>query len=217
MHYTLWPLGDQALLVRIRERVGIEPNALTHAALRALEAAALPGVRAIAPSYAALCVELDLAESNIAVIESAIHAVLAQLPDEANPAAGGTCFELPTRYGGADGPDLVAVAELCGLSVAQTIELHAGVEYRVAMIGFLPGFPYLLGLPAALEVPRLATPRPRVPAGSVAIAGAQAGVYPSESPGGWRLLGRTEMALFEPMQTPPNRLQAGDRVRFVPI
>lgn len=119
------------------------------------------------------------------------------------------------RYGGEEGPDLEAVARETGLSAERVVELHAGAGYRVAFVGFSPGFAYLLGLPRALEVPRLASPRERVPAGAVAIAGPFAAVYPSATPGGWRLLGRTEARLFDPTAARPARLAPGGRVRFV--
>ena len=120
------------------------------------------------------------------------------------------------RYGGDDGPDLDAVAMECGLSVDRVIELHVATAYEVLFAGFAPGFAYLGELPAELRVPRLATPRTRVPAGSVAIAGAMAAIYPQASPGGWRLLGRTDARLFDPTAMHPALLRPGDRVRFVP-
>ncbi len=117
-------------------------------------------------------------------------------------------------YGGAAGPDLDAVAAAAGLAPERVVELHAGALYRVAFLGFSPGFPYLVGLPRELELARRDTPRPRVPAGSVAIAGPFAGIYPSATPGGWHLLGRTEARLFDPAAVPPAALAPGDLVRF---
>lgn len=123
------------------------------------------------------------------------------------------------RYGGEEGPDLAAVAREAGMSPERVVELHAAARFTVAFVGFSPGFGYLTGLPRALEVARLAAPRPLVPAGSVAIAGAFAGVYPSATPGGWRLIGRLAPGapvLFDPGSDPPARLAPGERVRFVP-
>ena len=117
-------------------------------------------------------------------------------------------------YGGAAGPDLEAVAAAAGLAPGRVVELHAGAHYRVAFLGFSPGFPYLIGLPRELELPRRDAPRPRVPAGSVAIAGPFAGVYPSATPGGWHLFGRTDARLFDPAAAPPAALAPGDLVRF---
>ncbi len=124
--------------------------------------------------------------------------------------------EVPVDYGGEAGPDLAEVARRVGFSEAEVVARQAGAEYVVAFVGFSPGFPYLIGLPSELELPRRDSPRPRVPAGSVAIAGPFAGIYPSATPGGWHLLGRTEGALFDARRSPPNALAPGDRVRFVP-
>jgi KipI family sensor histidine kinase inhibitor len=122
--------------------------------------------------------------------------------------------EIPVAYGGAYGPDLADAARELGLDEATLIRRHAAGDYLVAMIGFAPGFPYLAGLDPALALPRLATPRTRVPAGTVAIGGSQTGIYPRDSPGGWRMLGRTPLHLFDPQRDPPALLQPGDRVRF---
>ncbi len=132
-------------------------------------------------------------------------------------ALAGRLVVLPVRYGGQDGPDLAAVARHTGLSEAEVVARHAAVEYLVLFIGFMPGFPYLWGLDSALATPRLATPRRQVPAGSVGIGGDQTGVYPTVSPGGWRLIGRTPQTLYDPAVDPPTLLRAGDRVRFVPL
>jgi KipI family sensor histidine kinase inhibitor len=125
--------------------------------------------------------------------------------------------EIPTFYGGTYGPDIEFVAAHSGLSVDDVIARHSEMTYTVYMLGFAPGFAYLGGLPEELVAPRLPTPRQAVPAGSVGIAGAQTGVYPIETPGGWRLIGRTLIALFDPTADPPALLRPGDRVRFAPI
>lgn len=138
---------------------------------------------------------------------------LSTLPAPAPLAASaGELVELPVAY---DGADLALIADHWGMTPAEVAQAHAGTTFRVAFLGFAPGFAYLTGLPAALTVPRLATPRPRVPAGSVALAGAYTGVYPSASPGGWLLLGHTEATLFDVAATPPALLRPGVRVRFV--
>jgi KipI family sensor histidine kinase inhibitor len=122
--------------------------------------------------------------------------------------------EIPVCYGGECGPDIAAVAEHAGLLRDAVIARHTAAEYTVAMLGFAPGFPYLLGLDPSLQMPRRATPRTRVPAGSVAIGGAQTGIYPRELPGGWHLIGRTPLVLFDPQRELPCLLAPGDRVRF---
>lgn len=141
---------------------------------------------------------------------------LAAAPDDGGAAGEGRLVTIPVCYGGAFGPDLPFVAEHAGLTETEVIRLHAGREYRIYMLGFLPGFPYLGGLDERLFTPRLASPRTAIPAGSVGIGGEQTGVYPIASPGGWQLIGRTPLKLFDPSA---GRLPyaAGDRIRFCPI
>jgi KipI family sensor histidine kinase inhibitor len=129
---------------------------------------------------------------------------------------GGSTLDVPVRYGGADGPDLDAVAELTGLGRSAVVELHASIEYRVLFLGFAPGFGYLGPLPAGLVLPRRASPRVGVPAGTVAIAGQHTAIYPVESPGGWQILGRTSLAMWDARRSPPALLEPGMVVRFVP-
>ena len=126
-------------------------------------------------------------------------------------------MEIPVRYGGADGPDLPELAARAGMSEAEAASLHSSAEYRVAFLGFQPGFAYLAGTPSALLAPRLATPRARVPAGSLAIGGPYSGIYPGAAPGGWRIIGRTEEVLFDLRRDPPALLAPDDRVRFVAL
>lgn len=126
-------------------------------------------------------------------------------------------IEIPVHYGGADGPDLAALAKHTGLSVDEVVKRHTQAEYIVFFLGFQPGFAYLGGLDPALAMPRHAEPRLEVPAGSVGIGGAQTGIYPAASPGGWQLLGRTELKLFDPARNPPTLMQPGDRVRFTAL
>jgi KipI family sensor histidine kinase inhibitor len=125
--------------------------------------------------------------------------------------------EIPTIYGGEYGPDLDFVAQYHHLTPAEVIRIHSGVDYPVYMLGFIPGFAYLGGLDAAIATPRLDQPRTRIPAGSVGIAGAQTGVYPLDTPGGWRIIGRTPLRLFDPLADPPALLSPGDIVRFIPV
>ncbi len=131
-------------------------------------------------------------------------------------AAESRLVEIPVRYGGEFGPDLADVARHTGLTPERVVEMHAAAEYLVYFLGFAPGFAYLGGLPPELATPRLSAPRKRVPAGSVAIGGNQTGVYPIESPGGWRIIGHTDAKLFDPNAAEPVLLRMGDRLRFVP-
>lgn len=219
MDYEIWPLGDRALLLRF----GLEPtlalNAAVHHACAALKRAELPGVQSIAPAYSSLMLDLDVRtcrqEGGMERLRERIDVALAAL-DTASVVPG-RLIEVAVRYGGEDGPDLAAVADWLGLTAQAVVDLHASVEYPVAMIGFLPGFPYLLGLPAALELPRREQVRSTVAPGSVAIAGRQTGIYPQASPGGWHLIGRTEQALFHSDRPPYALVEPGDRVRFLPV
>jgi KipI family sensor histidine kinase inhibitor len=132
-------------------------------------------------------------------------------------APSGRLRRIPVVYGGDHGPDLAGVAEIARLSEADVVERHASAELRVLFDGFAPGFAYLGGLPDAIDVPRLATPRTHTPAGSVAVADGMSGIYPADLPGGWRVIGRTPISLFDPRRPMPAYLEPGDRIRFDPI
>jgi inhibitor of KinA len=204
--------SDRSLLVGFCEE--ISPQA--HRAVRRLTAA-LEGARGISnlhPAFASVLVEFDPRLHSHAEIESLVRLSL-DAPEEELPAS--RLVEIPVRYGGADGPDLDDVARHHDLTPRRVVELHSSAEYVVSFVGFSTCFPYLAGLPAELATPRLAAPRRHVAAGSVAIAGSQAGVYPLASPGGWRVIGRTALRLFDPAGEPPPLLRMGDRVRFVPV
>jgi inhibitor of KinA len=170
----------------------------------------------VVPTYRSLLVLHDPVDEPRADLIEAI-AGLASEPDEAPAAVGRRVVRIPVCYGGAGGPDLEWVAAHTGLSVDEVVARHCAPAYRVHMLGFTPGFPYLGGMDPRLACPRLDAPRPRVVAGSVGIGGEQTGVYPVPSPGGWRILGRTPLRLFDPAAARPFLLRAGDRVRFAPI
>jgi KipI family sensor histidine kinase inhibitor len=183
--------------------------------LALLDAAHLPGVVDLVPAYASVLVRFDPRVTDAAAIEVALHSMPGV--DIRGFSQRTRLVRIPVRYGDAEGPDLAAVAQQVGLSPAEVIRLHTSAIQRVYFIGFLAGYPYLGNLPPALAVPRLPIPRTRVPAGSVGIAGRQTGIYPVASPGGWHLIGRSEVSLFDPTQDPPALLRPGDRVRFVPV
>lgn len=223
---VLEPLGEAALLLRFGDRIDIEVNRRVHALTARLQAQRPPWLRELVPAYASLALHLDLDALDdcapdreadpLAIAQAWLRDALHDSPgDIALPSA--RAIAIPVCYGGMHGPDLVELAQHAGLSVAHAVERHCAAEYTVAMLGFAPGFPYLLGLDPALQMPRLATPRVTVPAGSVAIGGAQTGIYPRQSPGGWRIIGHTALALFDPTRASPSLLQPGDRVRFVAI
>jgi KipI family sensor histidine kinase inhibitor len=173
------------------------------------------GILNLHPAYTSVLVDFDPRLRSHAQVEALIRAALASQADEAPPEP--RYVEIPVYYGGESGPDLGDVARHTGLSEERVVELHAAAEYLVYFAGFATCFPYLGGLPPELATPRLPAPRKHVPAGSVAIGGAQAGIYPLASPGGWRLIGRTRRLLFDPSASPPSLLRMGDRVRFVPV
>src|SRR5690606_28604824 len=175
-----------------------------------------PWLRELVPAYASLALCLDTRSVELGAAADAVRALLADGETAPVPPSAGV-VEIPVCHAPAFAPDLDALAARAGLGRAEAVALHCAGEYRVAMTGFAPGFPYLLGLDPRLASPRLATPRTRVAAGSVAIGGAQTGIYPREGPGGWHLVGRTPATLFDPAREPPCLLAPGAIVRFVAI
>lgn len=212
---TIEPLGDACLVVRFGTGVDAATSRAVAAATASLATAALPGVVDLAPTFNTVAVVFNPRSTDPGMLGAAILSQLCTLDGAAPPQ--GTIVEIPVAYGGDDGPDLAAVAAHAGLDPDEVVRLHTAADHVVGMIGFAPGFPYLLGLPAALAIPRLAAPRTRVPAGSVAIAERQTGIYPRPSPGGWHVIGRTPRAMFDARRDPPALLRAGDIVRFVPL
>jgi inhibitor of KinA len=221
---TVAPLGDQALVVTL----GSAPDPATlqrvQALASALQRAKIPGLLDVVPAYATVTVFYDPAKTlgpeavpyermSRAVLRCAAAARVSarRLP---RPLLLDRLVEIPVCYGGEFGPDLEEVARHAGLSAGEVISRHSRIEYTVLAIGFVPGFPYLGGLPERLRMPRRATPRPFVPAGSVGIGGDQTGVYPLAIPGGWNLIGRTPSTLFRSGDSPPALLRMGDRVKF---
>jgi KipI family sensor histidine kinase inhibitor len=207
--------GESAVIVRLGERISPTLHKRVLALLATLDATPPVGLRDLVPAYASLLIHFDPLATTADAIEEHVRRVLAG-PTPARPRRGRT-IRIPVRYGGVDGPDLDAVAACAGLPPEEVARRHAAAEYRVYFLGFLAGFPYLGGLPNELAVPRLSSPRARVSAGSVGIAGQQTGIYPVASPGGWRLIGRTPLRLFDPARDPPALLRPGDHVRFSPI
>jgi KipI family sensor histidine kinase inhibitor len=198
----LRPAGERGLLVEVDE---LETVHRLHAALRDLDP---PGVVELVPGYRTLLVVAEPARAGV------LDELAAGLPELELPPAealAGEPVEIPVSY---DGQDLPEVASLTGLEATEVVRRHTAPEYTVAFLGFSPGFPYLVGLDPALEVPRRDTPRTSIPAGSVGLAGTQTGIYPTASPGGWQLIGRTEMTLFDPGRDPPALLAPGGRLRF---
>jgi len=215
MPVRMRPAGERGMVVELGESIDPETNAAVRALAAALESGDVPGLRELVPTYRSLGVEYDPEAIGWEALAAKILAALETIERGGPPP--GRVVEIPTRYGGEHGPDLADVAVHAGLSPEEVVRLHAGTEYPVYMLGFTAGFAYLGGLPEALHTPRLASPRTRVPRGSVGIGGGQTGVYPAETPGGWRLIGRTPLSLFDPHRDPPTPIRPGDRVRFAPI
>jgi inhibitor of KinA len=214
----LEPLGDMAVVATLGSAIDEATLASVLNFAGKVVAAKRTGITDVVPAYSSVTTFYDPAQFADAAGD-AFDTVCRFLESCARGArapkrVAGRSIEIPVCYGGEFGPDLASVAAHCGLSVADAAALHSGADYLVHAIGFTPGFPYLGGLPKALRIPRLDTPRQRVPAGSVAIGGSQTGVYPVDSPGGWNIIGRTPIALFRPRQEPAALLRPGDRVRF---
>lgn len=209
------PLGDSALLVRLGSTIGAAAHRRVQAAHARLRRERIPGVADLVPAFTTLTLHFDPGRIDAGELERRVARALERLDEE--PLSPGVLHEVPVRYGGEDGPDLSLVAAHAGLSEAEVVRRHVAVEYVVHMIGFAPGFPYLAGLDPRLACPRRESPRARVPAGSVGIGGSQTGIYPSATPGGWQLIGRTSLVLFDPHADPPGLLAPGDRVRFVEL
>jgi inhibitor of KinA len=177
-----------------------------------LEAAPMPGIRNLHPAYDSLLIVFDPVELPHDYVQHTVSMCIEELDSISLPPP--RIVEIPVHY---DGPDLADVAALHQTTTERVVELHSSAEYIVYFVGFVPGFAYLGGLPEALATPRLETPRKRVPKGSVAIGGSHTGVYPFETPGGWRLIGRTPLEIFDPGSAELSRLRIGDQVRFVPL
>ena len=208
------PDGDAAVRVEFGRAIDPRVNRRVHGFCAALADADIDGVVEFVPAYATATVYYDPAE----IAYDALVARLGELvhPDGSRPDSP-VVVEVPVVYGGEYGPDLARVAQARKLTIDMAISLHSRRDYLCYMIGFMPGFPYLGELPVELRTPRLETPRTRVPAGSVAIADAQTGIYPRETPGGWNIIGRTPLQLFDSEGDVRSIIRPGDTVRFVSI
>jgi KipI family sensor histidine kinase inhibitor len=214
-HARFQRASDQSLLIYFGDQITLHAHERVRQLLRLLEAEPLQGIRNLHPAYCSVLVKFDPRQRRHEELEEILEQYLARLDGVTLPEP--RHVEIPVCYGGEHGPDLNDVSAMHGLTPAQTIELHSSSTYLVYFLGFVPGFAYLGELPEALVTPRLATPRRSVPPGSVGIAGNQTGVYPVATPGGWRLLGRTPIAMFRPEKDGLSLLSIGDRVRFLPI
>ena len=207
--------GDQALVVELGDVISPEINRRVHDLVLAIEHRGIPGVIDLTPTYRSLLVQYDPMQTSFADLKARLCGIEKDLDQQVQKKP--RVVHIPTLYIGECAPDLAFVAEHASLSPEDVVRVHSGTDYLVYMIGFTPGFPYLGGLSERLATPRLDTPRTKVPTGSIGIAERQTGIYPVTSPGGWRLIGRTPLKLFDPHKEPPSLLAAGDYVRFIPL
>jgi len=207
-------LGDSCVSIQFGDTIDMAVNARCVAVAASIENRALRGIRDVIPSYAAVTIHFDPCVLDRRGLLAELDSLAAAQTPVSN--ISGRIVEVPVTYGGDAGPDLAAVAAFGRCSEADVVQLHASTAYQVYMMGFLPGFAYMGPVDARIAMPRLETPRLRVAAGSVGIAGAQTGIYPCETPGGWRIIGRTSLILFDAARKEPFLVKAGDRVRFVP-
>lgn len=209
------PAGDRGLVVEFGAQIDVAVNNQVRALALALHATEIPGLREAVPTYRSLGLEYDPARLTVGELRTKIEDTLAHLDPTWLPPP--RVVHVPTCYGGEFGPDLPFVAEHSGLAESDVVALHSRTPYHVHMIGFTAGFAYLGGLPEKLHTPRLPSPRTKTPRGAVGIGGSQTGAYSAETPGGWRLIGRTPLRLFDPLRDPPTPMLPGDTVRFDPI
>ncbi|MBF0527871.1 MAG: 5-oxoprolinase subunit PxpB [Deltaproteobacteria bacterium] len=208
-------MGDRALIVSLGTGLDPEINHDLRRLLAALDHHRASGIIDLIPAYSSLTIIYDPLIIDPEHLIDQIEDLWPRLEQLSLPPA--KTIDIPVIYGGTYGPDLEWVADRCGLSPREVIRIHTDATYLVYMIGFTPGFPYMGLVPEAIAVPRLDSPRIRVPRGSVALAQRQTGIYPVESPGGWRIIGWTPLTLFAPHERPPSLLSMGDQVKFVPV
>lgn len=209
------PAGDAAWLVELPDRLDAAVNSRAVGLGEQVRGEALPGVRDVVVGYRTVMVYVDPLAAGAAAVKRRLDELIAQSAPASEPA--GTSIEVPVCYDGGCGPDLPDVAAFAGCSTDDVIARHLGREYRVFVVGFMPGFAYMASVDPRIAAPRRSSPRLKVPAGSVAIAAGQTGIYPSESPGGWHLIGRTPIKPYDPARAEPFLFAPGDRVRFVRI
>ncbi|MBW1973910.1 MAG: 5-oxoprolinase subunit PxpB [Deltaproteobacteria bacterium] len=207
--------GDKGLLVEYGDKIDPEINAKVRAISLSIEKADIDGVEEVIPTYRSILITYNPTKISFKDLKENIKNMEKNLSKIELPAP--RTIEIPVVYGGEYGPDIEFVAKHNGLTVEEVIDIHSKGKYLIYMIGFTPGFPFLGGLSEKLFTPRLETPRVKVPAGSVGIANNQTGIYPIDSPGGWRIIGRTPIKLYDPSKDPPVILSPGDFIRFVPI
>ena len=211
------PAGDSAILIELGSEVDPEISSMVFALTDLIKDAGLNSDLEVLPTYRSVLVYYDPLVCSYAEMFDAVNGAVEGLVEPISVNSSLKIVEIPVVYGGDDGPDLHFVADHAGITEDAVIELHSGTDYRVYMLGFSPGFPYLGGLDERIAAPRLKTPRVLVPAGSVGIAESQTGVYPNAGPGGWRIIGRTSVSLFDVNSSTPSLITPATKVRFIPV
>lgn len=207
--------GDTSLSVEFGESISPEINARIRAFNIALARSGIGGIVETVPTYRSLMIHYRPEVIGFHALKNRLEQLLGNLSDIGIPPA--SVVELPVLYGGEEGPDLDFVAGYCGLTPEEVVAIHSSGEYLIYMLGFTPGFPYMGGMDRRIAAPRLKSPRVKIPGGSVGIAGEQTGAYPLDSPGGWQLIGRTPVRLYDPEREKPILLEAGQYVKFTPV
>ena len=213
--YQISVCGDSAINIVVADTISAEASALVRSAAARIQAAGIAGIEDIVPTFCAVMVAYNPETISYEELVSAVHANLDGLSAEG--ASAGKTIVIPVCYGGEFGPDLEHVAQFHGITPDEVVRLHTESTYLIAMLGFLPGFVYLGGLDERIHMPRLSVPRTKIPARSVGIGGSQTGVYPMESPGGWRLIGRTPLSFYDQTNDPPVLCKAGEYIRFAAV
>lgn len=209
------PAGDQAIVIELGQAINPDTNRKVHNLMQSIESNKIVGVIDLLPSYKSLLVQYDPELVSYSDLQKQLSET--ELNSDIDTQSKTRIVHIPTLYQGKYAPDLDFVAKHTALTKDEVINTHSNTIYRVYMMGFTPGFPYLGGLSEKLNTPRLSTPRLKIPAGSVGIAESQTGIYPSNTPGGWRLIGSTPVKLFDERRSAPSLLTAGDTIKFVPL
>ncbi|MFP7492907.1 5-oxoprolinase subunit PxpB [Terribacillus saccharophilus] len=216
MKLTYHPLGDTGMQLVFGQTISEETNQKIRLFADVLKAGRIEGIIEWVPAYTTISIFYRPDKIGYNALQQKLEDLYENIQGGAADAAS-LVYEIPTYYGGETGPDLDFVADHNGLSVDEVIRIHSSQEYLIYMMGFVPGFPYLGGMPEEIATPRRSDPRPKIPAGSVGIAGSQTGMYPLETPGGWQIIGQTPVKLYDPGREQPILLTSGHYVKFVPI
>ena len=216
MTHTISPVGDSAILISFGDVICPTINRKIQHVIETIHDMKDPAIYELIPAYTSLMIQYDALAYSYTELKSKLEPVLS-INIDISEEDRVTVVEIPTLYGGDYGPDLSSVASYHNMSEHDVIKIHSGTDYLVYMLGFIPGFAYLGGMNPCIATPRLQAPRQSIPAGSVGIAGEQTGIYPSQSPGGWQIIGRTPVVMYDLERESPSLLSAGQYVRYVPI